>query len=206
MKFFLLLLISVPGILCCGRRIFGGCPINITYVPYIALLYIDDVPFCGASIISNDFVITAAHCVEYEEKKFEIRIGIDDQESEGERIAVKKVFIHPSYEKFQEYKTDYDFALLRIEKIIKFPKFAKIVKLADESDELNEGDKMLIAGWGKTSYSNKNERFLRAAVVPIIDHERCHNAYDGQNITKRMICAGYEDEKVDACHGKFRHF
>lgn len=49
-----------------GRRIFGGDSVEIRDVPYQVSLQIRDNcifgHFCGGSLISNIFVLTAAHC------------------------------------------------------------------------------------------------------------------------------------------------
>ena len=49
-----------------GSRIVGGVETEIHEYPWqIGLLYYDDFsPECGGSLISNYWVLTAAHCVE----------------------------------------------------------------------------------------------------------------------------------------------
>lgn len=43
---------------------------------------------------------------------------------------------------------------------------------------------------------------LRAAKVPIFNHEKCKNDYQSYNIiTDRMICAGFKNGGVDSCGG-----
>lgn len=44
---------------------------------------------------------------------------------------------------------------------------------------------------------------LKEAPVPLISTKKCNSScmYDGE-ITKRMLCAGYTEGKVDACQVK----
>lgn len=48
-----------------GGRIVGGEEIRIEEVPYQASLLYFGYHICGGSIISQDFIITAAHCELY---------------------------------------------------------------------------------------------------------------------------------------------
>lgn len=57
------------GYLKCGvtnnQRIYGGSPVLAGDLPWMAVLYYQKhkEPHCGASIISQRFLLTAAHCV-----------------------------------------------------------------------------------------------------------------------------------------------
>lgn len=44
-------------------RIVGGLPTGVNRYPWVARLVYDGKFHCGASLISNDYVLTAAHCV-----------------------------------------------------------------------------------------------------------------------------------------------
>lgn len=44
-------------------RIVGGMPTGVNRYPWVARLVYDGKFHCGASLINNDYVVTAAHCV-----------------------------------------------------------------------------------------------------------------------------------------------
>ena len=45
-------------------RIVGGFEAEEHQWPWIVALFIDDMWFCGGALITDDFVLTAAHCAE----------------------------------------------------------------------------------------------------------------------------------------------
>ena len=49
------------------KRIIGGEVVGVNQYPWVAGLFADrfaEHPFCGATLISNKHLITAAHCIE----------------------------------------------------------------------------------------------------------------------------------------------
>lgn len=59
-----------------SARIVGGQVIDIQSVPYFASTLYKKRPLCGASIISNKWVISAAHCcIDTIAENYEIRTG-----------------------------------------------------------------------------------------------------------------------------------
>lgn len=61
--FFSFFFLSECGITNKENRIVGGRPTIPNRYPWIARLVYDGRFHCGASLINNDYVITAAHCV-----------------------------------------------------------------------------------------------------------------------------------------------
>jgi secreted trypsin-like serine protease len=46
-------------------RVIGGTVANVKQYPFFAALWIDGSHGCGASILTKDFVLTAAHCQDF---------------------------------------------------------------------------------------------------------------------------------------------
>ena len=101
------------------RRIIGGDEADIKDFPYIgAFLLKGRQQFCGAALISNDTVVTAAHCVqEYYNNtnanltELSVRFGSSQCHSGGQEIFVKQVTIHQEYPTFAP---DYDIAVVKL--------------------------------------------------------------------------------------------
>merc|ERR1711909_196179 len=84
-------------------RIFGGSKTDDKEYPWMARVGDD----CGGSLISDQWVVTAAHCVtkqiwfgEFEVEEVEVELGQHDLSSIALRKKVKKVIFHEQYNGF----------------------------------------------------------------------------------------------------------
>ena len=116
--------------------------------------------------------------------------------------AVAEVCIHPEYDPII---LDNDIALLRLARPL--PGYSETIRpvcLPTASSHFPVGTKCAISGWGRTHQDGWMSGKLRVAHVPIIDHTICQKQYlvaEGEIVTDRMICAGYQEGKVDSCEG-----
>lgn len=181
-----------------GGRIVGGVAIDITAAPYQASLQYDGAHFCGGSIISNSWILTAGHCTEWIPlQSFTVRVGSTDRDSGGEVLRVEKIVNHPH---FDAYMLDYDFALLKLEKEIVFGPTISPIPLISENEELAENLPALISGWGDTLKRNESSQFLRAVVINMVEFSVCEDIYrDYGGVSDRMLCAAGKSK--DSCQG-----
>lgn len=181
-------------------RIVGGFEIDITTIPWqVSLQSTNRRHFCGASIISSKWILTAAHCttselVESDPKRVTIKSGAN-MHRDGAETKVKRLVNHPKY----NTKTlDYDFALLELEDELEFNENRTAIKLAESTDRYVDGSMTLVTGWGETKNSSESSQILRGVEVPILSQRDCAKAYRKQGgVTARMICAGFKKGKKD---------
>lgn len=140
------------------HRIVGGFQINITDAPYQISIQFPYEHECGGAIIARRFVITAAHCVHHTlDEPWDVRVVLGQTEAlytnttYGEVFEVEKIIEH---EKFNRSSLDYDMALLRLKKSIKYSSTKRYVKLAKKTDKISEGTLCMVSGWGITYVSN----------------------------------------------------
>ncbi|KAJ8252028.1 hypothetical protein COCON_G00213400 [Conger conger] len=205
-----------------GARIVKGKEAQIGSAPWQVMLYKRSPQelLCGASLISDEWILTAAHCIFYPPwgKNFTVndilvRLGKHLRarfERDTEKIvAIDKIIVHPKYN--WKENLNRDIALLHLRKAITFSDVIhpiclptkKIVKTL-----MFEGYKGRVTGWGNlyetwSSSPHSLPSTLQQIHLPIVDQVTCRRS-TSIHVTDNMFCAGYkpEDEKSgDACEG-----
>ncbi len=176
-----------------SEKIVGGVEATKGEFPFIVSLRSSwGSHFCGGSLISKNWVLTAAHCIEGGYLKG-ITVGLHNQaDTEGvEKFTPLATFIHPNW---NTNTMENDFALVKLSGDSKFAP----VTLNDS--EIGGSANFVTAGWGTTSESGSLAKNLMKVTVPFVNKEECLAAYPG-DITDSMICAGFKEGGKDSCQG-----
>ncbi|XP_033207434.1 venom protease-like isoform X3 [Belonocnema kinseyi] len=194
------------------KLIVGGTLADPKEFPHMAALGFDNGPAgikwqCGGSLVSEKFVLTAAHCTysrDWGEPKW-VRIGDlnliknnDDAQPVNRRIA--EIIIHPQYRKPSEY---HDIALLRMDKTVKFDAYVRPACLPIFPDIPFR--KVIATGWGLTDIDEENgsDDLLKVtlATVPTeicqASYKRDRTTFDRGIVSRWQICAG--EVNKDTC-------
>lgn len=149
--------------------------------------------FCTASLLSNEYAVTAAHCVQnVAASSLSILAGtnyLSDTSSNAQTRQITTVFIHPNYNAEQH---SYDIALLRFSPFVTNSTNIKYICLPSQNvDPYSDGSNVVAAGWGTTvSGVSTMSQYLRQVTVQIISSTstQCRNSqiYD----TSVQFCAG----------------
>lgn len=203
---------EVPG----RKRIVGGKPADIHLrhwqVSLNAALATSnfDGHFCGGSIISENWILTAAHCVDRDTTPDQVDIvsGTQDLTVGGTRTPVQKIIIH---NKYNPQKHDNDIALIKLMRPITTSSVAAPISPIDQIHELQLPlKKAIVSGWGAPKEDGDITNILMEAKVPIVTligdekpQKVCTEpgAYTKDEITNNMLCAGLPNGKLDACQG-----
>ncbi len=185
--------------------IVGGNPVSISDHPYQVSLEVATDPgwvmSCGGSILSNEWVITAAHCLEYlpnggsayvTASSVSVAHGITNLPA-STYVSADQVLIHPDWNRNTMAN---DIGLIHLETPIQsgsLPAF-------DLRSLPEDGDSLFVTGWGRTSWGGSASDTLRGALVTVDDQCGSYPGPSGIEILDSvMVCAG--GQGVDSCQG-----
>ncbi|XP_030059680.1 transmembrane protease serine 2 [Microcaecilia unicolor] len=187
-----------------SSRIVGGSQATLGQWPWQVSLHYNGKHLCGGSIITPNWILTAAHCVEGNNGIAYFWIVYPGMLNTASMIpsrgyAVDKIISNKNYD--SETK-DHDIALMKLRIPISFNSNVKPVCLPNFGMPWEAPKQCWISGWGATYEEGKSSPTLMTVSVPLISSSRCNtkSVYNGA-ITASMICAGYLQGGIDSCQG-----
>ncbi|XP_052740893.1 chymotrypsin-1-like [Bicyclus anynana] len=180
------------------EKIVGGTKAPNGSAPYQVSLRVWGVRhFCGASVITPRVILTAAHCVDgMKTKYYRAVVGTNQLLFGGASYGVRKAVKHEQYD--PELIVN-DVAVIFTDRPIDFSDTVDAVELNDEP--VAPGEKLLLTGWGTTSYPGYAPNDLMQLDLKAVSHESCKEAHRETNpVYETQICAISTAGK-GACHG-----
>ncbi|XP_056267658.1 transmembrane protease serine 2-like isoform X2 [Pseudoliparis swirei] len=184
-----------------GARIVGGTEAANGAWPWQVSLQITGQHICGGSVISPDWILSAAHCFQKYSSPGTWTVHSGDV-SLLQMINGKTVNKIISHAKFNTETYVNDIALLKLDAPLEFSRTVKPVCLPNTGMHLYAGSQAWITGWGALRSSGPSPDKLNQAQVTVYSRETCNSAQAlaGQ-VTETMICAGKMQGGVDSCQG-----
>ncbi|XP_017772387.1 PREDICTED: serine protease snake-like [Nicrophorus vespilloides] len=146
---------------------------------------------CSGSLISDQFVLTAAHCLhtrQFGDAKY-ARFGDLDLKDTNDgaypqEYRVEERIAHPDYKSPSRY---HDLALLKLERAVLFNAYVRPICL--NSRRVIESEKAIFSGWG-IGYGNEKNR-LRRFTTSLMSTEDCQKRYPD---TRKLYRSGITDD------------
>ncbi|XP_037947699.1 trypsin-like [Teleopsis dalmanni] len=181
-------------------RIVNGEDTTIEAHPYqVSIQKSSGGHFCGGSIINEDTVVTAAHCMTGQDaSNLKIRLGSTLYNEGGEYVSVRAFEYHPGY---NSKTKENDIAVIKLATPVRQSAKIRYIALAEKTPAT--GTAAVVTGWGVKCFfwCISSPTTLQEVKVGIVDELRCaSDEYKyGPKVMPTMVCAF--DESKDACQG-----
>jgi secreted trypsin-like serine protease len=194
-----------------STRIIGGHPAQDGAWPWMVALLQSAVAdryfaqFCGASLIDDDWVLTAAHCVTDDNgfprsaSEIDVLAGQNDLSGTGgQRIRAQRIVVHPNYDIFTLAN---DIALIKLSAPLNIEP-VRLPGMTFDNPIFPPGMLTTAIGWGSlnpagTIYPDD----LQQVDLPIVSNMTCQEAFPVFPIFDTMLCAGFPQGGKDTCVG-----
>ncbi|KAK6635647.1 hypothetical protein RUM44_000901 [Polyplax serrata] len=167
---------------------------------------------CGGALISENYVLSAAHCAssgESGDAKF-IRLGglnlKEEDDSTVQKFTITERIVHPRYKASSKYD---DIALFKFTGSIRMDGHTRPACLYAGYDEI-KFKKAVATGWGKTNYNSyEGSPDLMKVYLDVIDQDTCSTFFTterggnglARGLVPSQLCAGVLEGGKDTCQG-----
>ncbi|MBV98863.1 Ovochymase-2, partial [Eschrichtius robustus] len=186
-------------------RIVGGRQVEKGSYPWQVSLKRRQKHVCGGTIISPEWVITAAHCVANRNiaSTFNVTAGEYDLsyiEPGEQTLTIETIIIHPYFS--TKKPMDYDIALLKMAGAFHFDQSVGPVCLPEPGEQFEPGFICTTTGWGRLNEDGVVPQVLQEVNLPILTQDECITALltlQKPISGRTFLCTGFPDGGRDAC-------
>ncbi|KAJ8782451.1 hypothetical protein J1605_010159 [Eschrichtius robustus] len=167
-----------PLSLVCGRPVYSSHIVGGEDWPWQVSLHLGESHVCGVSLISDRWILTAAHCLHRRWIPFLYTVWLGSIDIGHSNTGVKyhafRIVIHPKH-----HGTTADIALLRQFSRVTYSSSILPICLSSVKKQWTIPDSCWVTGWGEAEDEDSDyPTILQEAEIPIIEHQHCEKIYN----------------------------
>uniref|UniRef100_UPI003AACEE47 ovochymase-2 n=1 Tax=Centroberyx gerrardi TaxID=166262 RepID=UPI003AACEE47 len=199
-------------------RVVGGTEAAYGSHPWLVSLQNKGSHFCGGAILTDRWIMTAAHCFASMSKEFlsGVRVVVGEfdrrvRDEEEQAFLIKTVSVHEKYQR--TLPMSYDIALLELDQRILLGASVQPICLPLPSENFPPKTRCIVGGWGRMKERGRVPAVLREVQLDLVEPARCkyvlqtiktsllNQGPDQPRPPMTVLCAGPERGGKDACQG-----
>ncbi|XP_071953066.1 uncharacterized protein [Antedon mediterranea] len=188
------------------KRVIGGDEAKLGQYPWYGLMMVGGYSHCGSTLLTNEFAITASHCLIQHTNsvtKLEILFASISNKVFSEKhlvVEVSVLFLFPQDDSLAN-PLDHDIALVKLKKPIPFTNYVRPACLLINETQFQPGHTCYISGFGRQVIYQLAEK-LHGVSMTLYSNEKCMDFQSSMfQITDNIVCAGERDGGHGTCYG-----
>lgn len=186
-------------------KIRGGEKVSLLEFPFFVLLKIfnhrnqEDFSFCGGTILTNKFVLTAAHCIHNKPTKIIVYAAKDTFDEGGIKYYVEKYRLHPRFNNDQYLN---DIAIIKLRGTLTYSDSVQRAYLPNKNANYKIKTVETVGfGISEEKRNAQPSKNLMRVYLELYSESYCQKAWGHDYKSEIMICAGAKGGEKDACQG-----
>ncbi|XP_068075090.1 duodenase-1-like [Danio rerio] len=154
--------------------------------PYMVSIQSNDSHVCGGFLITEQFVLTAAHCWN-EREVLTVLVGAHKLSRSKclDRCEVERYF----NSKYKPHLNRNDIMLLKLKKKVRLSKNVGLISLPKDGEDVKADTLCSVAGWGRLWKNGPKPDRLMEANTSIVNDAECEQKWGSDYKASKMICA-----------------
>jgi len=190
-----------------STRIVGGRPADPDEWPWLAALVHKgssgaNSAYCGATLISVNHVLTAAHCLApFKQSDIQVKLGEYDFTEAGEtEDQTFNVLWMKNHENYNDESYEHDIAMIKLDRPAITSNSVWPICLPPPTEKFTNR-RAFVIGWGTIYFGGPTSSILQEVNVRVWEPKDCKKNYAtlGRNVLDTMLCAG--ETNKDSCQG-----